>query len=124
VELAPSFHTCDYKKLTSPSSLTLKALVVALKSVSSCTDKGAFATSERFDNKILNGGCITSSDGVPYCYVGDGTFEDGWPQTIGRCQRAEADYVFEFIGFIFSLGLIVLGFLAYRRGGASSRSYA
>ncbi|KAK9781769.1 putative MARVEL domain-containing protein [Seiridium cardinale] len=96
------------------------AMTIAMKSVSSCTDKSAKVASERFNNKIINGGCVVD-DGVTYCYGGDQ--EDAFPLTIGRCQRAQADYVMEFIAFIFGLGLIVLGWLAHKRGGTSTRSY-
>jgi hypothetical protein len=103
-----------------------KALVLALKSVTSCTSKDISGELTRFANKILNGGCIKNDDGEPYCYVGDRSDSDNihYPDLVGRCQRAQADYVFEFLGFVVGLALVALGFLAWRRGGTrGSRTY-
>ncbi|ETS85651.1 hypothetical protein PFICI_03676 [Pestalotiopsis fici W106-1] len=100
------------------------SLVLALKSVKSCTGKDAVSEVTRFTNKILNGGC-TTKNGQLWCYVGSDADNDGiHPDLIGRCQRAQADYVFEFLGFIVGLALITLGFLAWRRGGSRTRAYA
>ncbi|KAF2998754.1 hypothetical protein E8E14_004303 [Neopestalotiopsis sp. 37M] len=102
------------------------ALVLALKSVTSCTSKDISGELTRFANKILNGGCIKNDDGEPYCYVGDRSDSDNvhYPDLVGRCQRAQADYVFEFLGFVVGLALVALGFLAWRRGGTrGSRTY-
>ncbi|KAI4596706.1 hypothetical protein KJ359_005048 [Pestalotiopsis sp. 9143b] len=102
------------------------ALVLAMKSVKSCTATDNASDAARFNNKILNGGCVTDDNGNPWCYVGRAENSDGvHPDLIGRCQRAQADYVFEFLGFVVGLGLVALSFLAYRRGGIrSSRTYA
>ncbi|KAH8673420.1 marvel domain-containing protein [Xylariales sp. PMI_506] len=97
------------------------AMTLALKSVSSCTSTDAVAVAQRFYNSILNGGCVQESDGL-YCYAG--TQADNFSPTVGRCQRAQADYVFEFLAFLFGLASIGLGFMAYKRGGlSSSRTY-
>lgn len=91
--------------------------MLALKGVSSCTDNSVTAIKERFENKILNGGCIGD-----YCYIG-GTGDDDYSDLTRRCQRAQADYVFEFLGLVLGLALVTLGWMLHKRGGASSRSY-
>ncbi|KAI0129115.1 marvel domain-containing protein [Xylariales sp. AK1849] len=97
------------------------ALTVALKGVSSCTSNDDYAVLTRFENKLLNGGCVTDNDGkVVGCFAGD---DDRASLTIGRCQRVQADYVFEYLGFIFGIAIIALGWMVHKRGGNSSRAY-
>ena len=87
---------------------------MALKGVSSCSSDDRAARSERFNNKILNGGCYEDDD-TTRCFSGiDGTDEDFTP---GRCRRARADNVFQYIGFLCAAVAIVLTFLIRRRGG-------
>ncbi|KAK7756139.1 hypothetical protein SLS62_001731 [Diatrype stigma] len=84
------------------------ALTLALKSVSSCSPDNEQATAERFYNKILNGGC-EEIDGIQYCYVGGG--DPNEDLTPGRCKRARSDNVFEYVGFVFAIGIIVITYL-------------
>ncbi|KAI0015000.1 marvel domain-containing protein [Xylariomycetidae sp. FL0641] len=97
------------------------ALTIALKSVSSCTSKSDEALSERFFNKILNGGC-REKGGETFCFAGR---DDDHPAsyTTGRCQRAQADYVFQYLGFIFGLAAIATTFYLHKRGGGSTKTY-
>lgn len=87
-------------------------MVLALKGVSSCTDGTPESVNERFYNKILNGGCTDTG-----CYIGG-----DYSKLTSRCQRAQADYIIEFLGFVFGLAVIVLGWLLYKRGGGASRA--
>ncbi|KAI1848489.1 hypothetical protein JX265_008729 [Neoarthrinium moseri] len=93
------------------------ALTVALKGVSSCTNMNNEAARQRYDNKLLNGGCINTDQG-PACAV-----EDDYALTGSRCQRVQADYVFEYLGFIFGVAIIGLGYVLHRKGGSTRASY-
>jgi len=91
------------------------ALALAMKGIS-CTDDSAAAGRDRFHNKILNGGC--DDDG---CFAG-GNGNDALDQVTqdslkGRCTRAQADFAFEFIAFVFCLGSLVMTFLSRRNQG-------
>lgn len=88
-------------------------MTIALKSVTSCVSNDDVNRALRFENKLLNGGCY--GDGVEtVCGVGS---EDA---LVSRCQRIQADYVFEFLGFIFGLAVIALGWMLHKRGGRGS----
>ncbi|KAI1736464.1 hypothetical protein F4680DRAFT_432221 [Xylaria scruposa] len=89
------------------------SLTVALQTVSSCTAMDQESQYDRYYNKILNGGCVHIEKGPPFCYALD---SDGKDLTPGRCQTAQADYVFEYIGFIFGIVMVCLGYVLYRRG--------
>lgn len=91
---------------------------MALKPVSSCTDMSELGIYRKFHNKLLNGGCEDTAAGK-YCWAG----RDDGKDLPGRCQRVQADYVFEYLAFIFGLAAVVLGFLLHRKGGTSSRAY-
>lgn len=93
-------------------------MTLALKPVSSCTDMSTLGRALKWNNKLLNGGCERTDTGL-YCYVGRENGKD----LPGRCQRVQADYVFEYLAFIFGLAAVVLGFLLHRKGGTSSRAY-
>ncbi|RYO83695.1 hypothetical protein DL766_007676 [Monosporascus sp. MC13-8B] len=93
------------------------ALSLALKSVSSCSADDPLSFTQRFENRVLNGGC-EEIDGRPWCYSGDG--DSGEDFTPGRCKRARADNVFEYFGFILAIAVIVITYLAHRRGGTTS----
>ncbi|KAH6654157.1 marvel domain-containing protein [Truncatella angustata] len=92
------------------------ALAIALKGVGSCTDNSSVSIAQRFTNSILNGGCTDHG-----CYVGGG--DGDYSQLTSRCQRAQADYVIEFIGFVVALIGLALAWLVHKQGGGSSRSY-
>jgi len=98
------------------------ALTIALKPVSSCTSRSDVARTERFNNKLLNGGCITSKDG-PYCYAGSANDPKHFDSyTTGRCQQVQADYVFGYIAFICGVASVVLNLLTLKRGGSTTTS--
>lgn len=78
----------------------------------------ALGYSRKFENKLLNGGCQSTDQGT-YCWTGG---DDG-KALPGRCQRVQADYVFEYLAFIFGLAAVMLGFLLHRNGGSGSRAY-
>ncbi|RYP75480.1 hypothetical protein DL771_002365 [Monosporascus sp. 5C6A] len=93
------------------------ALSVALKSVSSCSAGDPLSVTQRFENRVLNGGC-EEIDGRLRCYSGNG--DSGEDYTPGRCKRARADSVFEYFGFILAITVIVITYLVHRRGGTTS----
>ncbi|KAK8101281.1 hypothetical protein PG999_011655 [Apiospora kogelbergensis] len=95
------------------------AMTLALKSVGSCTNNEDKYQYFRFLNKLLNGGCVDIGNGKQSC-GGGGLTNDA---LVGRCQRAQADYVFEYIGFIFSVAIIALGWVLHKKGGNGTRSY-
>lgn len=70
----------------------------------------------RIGNKVLNGGCARDEDGNVVCAWADGTQDF----TIGRCKRARVDSVFEYVGFIFAIGIIVITYLVRRRSGSTA----
>jgi hypothetical protein len=88
-------------------------MTVAMKGVPNCTDTDEVSIALRYLNKLLNGGCFTENNGNSAGCSIDGNLS----VTIGRCQRIQADYVFEFLGFVFGLGVIALGWVLHRRGG-------
>ncbi|KAI0526390.1 marvel domain-containing protein [Xylaria bambusicola] len=91
------------------------ALTVALKPVSSCTSSSARPRSERFANKLLNGGC-NKIDNQLYCpNAGSGGGNKVDSYTSGRCQEVQADYVFGYLAAVFGLASIIVTFLTQRR---------
>ncbi|KAI1757486.1 marvel domain-containing protein [Xylaria castorea] len=100
------------------------ALTLALKSVSSCTSSSDVARSDRFNNKLLNGGCDHVKGGL-YCpnagSSNDAKHFDSY--TSGRCQQVQADYVFGYIAFVFGVASAVVALLAYKRGGTTTATY-
>ncbi|KAI1762230.1 marvel domain-containing protein [Hypoxylon sp. FL1150] len=93
------------------------ALTLALKAVPSCTNKDDYNVGQRYLNKILNGGC-QDVQGKPYCPNG---FDDD--QLSSLCQRVQADYVFEYLAFIFGVAIIGMTFFLNRRGGGRSAAF-
>ncbi|RYP52123.1 hypothetical protein DL768_002673 [Monosporascus sp. mg162] len=93
------------------------ALSVALKSVSSCSADDPLSFTQRFENRVLNGGC-EEIDGRPWCYSGDR--DSGEDFTMDRCKRARADNVFEYFGFILAIAIMIVTYLGHRRGGTTS----
>ncbi|KAI0452950.1 hypothetical protein F5B21DRAFT_505857 [Xylaria acuta] len=93
------------------------SLTVALQSVSSCTSMSDESQYNRYINKILNGGCIHIEKG-PLCP--HAVSSDGKDLTPGRCQTVQADYVFEYVGFIFGFAMVFLGYVLNRRGGGGT----
>lgn len=91
---------------------------MALKGVSSCTSDDTADYSERFHNKILNGGCYKDDDDRTFCSVGD--FDAGEDLTPGRCKRARAGNVFQYIGFLCTGIALIITYLVRRRGGSSA----
>ncbi|KAI0882041.1 marvel domain-containing protein [Annulohypoxylon maeteangense] len=93
------------------------ALTVALKPVPSCTSNDDLARFQRFQNKLLNGGCQDVA-GNQIC--------PGVPEESvlnGRCQRVQADYVFEYLAFVFGVAVIGLNFVVNRSGGGRTAAY-
>ncbi|KAI1161013.1 marvel domain-containing protein [Nemania serpens] len=97
------------------------ALTVALKPVSSCTSSSDIAQTQRFKNKLLNGGCRTIKD-VQYCHAGPDD-EHFAAYTPGRCQEVQADYVFGYIAFVLGVASIVITLLSNRRGKTTTTTY-
>ncbi|KAI2470367.1 marvel domain-containing protein [Annulohypoxylon bovei var. microspora] len=93
------------------------ALTVALKPVSSCTSDDDATRYQRLTNKLLTGGCQDVA-GDTVC-PGIST-EDVLK---GRCQRVQADYVFEYLAFIFGVAIIGLSFVLHRSGGSRTAAY-
>ncbi|GAW15930.1 hypothetical protein ANO14919_053520 [Xylariales sp. No.14919] len=89
------------------------SLTLAMKGVSSCTATDQASRYSRFTNMILNGGCVHPGKDTICPYVTSASGED---LTTARCQMAEADYTFEYGGFVFSLIMVVVGFILHRRG--------
>ena len=105
-----------YGNVESELTMSLQALTVSLKGISSCSSDSLLAQSERSRNKILNGGCF-DDDGTTRCNWGiDGTDEDFTP---GRCKRARADNVFQYIGFLCTGIAVIITYLIRRRDGRS-----
>ncbi|KAI0868074.1 hypothetical protein GGS24DRAFT_494850 [Hypoxylon argillaceum] len=89
------------------------SLTIAMKNVPSCTATDGTSQYYRGINKIISGGCVHSSEG-PLCpHV---ISADGKDLTQGRCQMAQADYVFEYAGFILGLVMVFMGYILHRRG--------
>lgn len=84
-----------------------------MKTVLSCTATDDASLDSRAVNKILNGGCVHDKDGLicPHAISLGGA-----DLTSGRCQMAQADYVFEYAGFVFGLSMVCMGYLLHRRG--------
>ncbi|KAI1108946.1 marvel domain-containing protein [Nemania sp. NC0429] len=93
------------------------ALTIALKPVSSCTSSSSIAQFERFDNKLLNGGCEGSGE-EKTCFAGPNA-----EYTSSRCQKVQADYVFGYIAFVFGVASIVITILNNRRAGTTTATY-
>ncbi|KAI1384791.1 marvel domain-containing protein [Hypoxylon trugodes] len=93
------------------------ALTVALKSVPNCTDNDDYNKFQRYQNKLINGGCQDVA-GSPVC---PGARDDNVLK--GRCQRVQADYVFEYLAFIFGVGMVGLSFFLNRSGGSRTAAY-
>ena len=90
------------------------ALTMAMKGIS-CTSTGGEEDSIRYLNKILNGGCYTTTR----CAITEGmrNSEDVANELKSRCVRAQADYSFQYIAFIAALACLVVTFLSVRRSG-------
>lgn len=95
----------------------IQSLTVAMEGVSSCTAMDDLSQYDRYINDILNGGCIHTNK-APLCY--HAVSSDGKDLTPGRCQAAQADYVFEYIGFIFGIAMVCLGYVLNRCGHGGS----
>ncbi|KAI1282327.1 marvel domain-containing protein [Xylaria sp. FL0933] len=99
------------------------ALTIALKPVSSCTSSSTLARDQRYVNKLLNGGCKHTKDGL-YCpNAGSGAGDNSDSYTSGRCQEVQADYVFGYIAFVFGVASIIVMLLSQRRGGTTTATY-
>ncbi|KAI1659454.1 marvel domain-containing protein [Daldinia decipiens] len=94
------------------------ALTVALKPVPSCTSDDSESIYQMVINKLLNGGCGTIA-GTTYCPG----IPDDRSEMNGRCQRVQADYVFEYLGFIFGVAIVALTFFYNRSKGSRSVAY-
>ncbi|KAI1506670.1 marvel domain-containing protein [Biscogniauxia marginata] len=104
------------------------ALSIALRDVTSCTATDAYSVERRATNRILSGGYVEYDGGdgdgggfVSYAYAfGPG----GVDLTPPRCHTARADCVFEFLGFVLGLSMMVLGHVLARRGGTAGARVA
>ncbi|KAH9887434.1 marvel domain-containing protein [Xylariomycetidae sp. FL2044] len=95
------------------------ALTLALKPVSSCENNRNL-----YFNKLLNGGCqhIEGYE-LPVCpNYGSNDLNDN-SKAAGRCHQVQADYVFEYLGFVFGLGVIAVTFFMSKGRGGSSAAY-
>ncbi|KAI2623971.1 marvel domain-containing protein [Hypomontagnella submonticulosa] len=92
------------------------ALTVALKAVTSCTDNDNLNRLERAQNKLLTGGC---QDVAGHFICGFNEESD----LVGRCQRVQADYVFEYLAFVAGIAVIAMSFFLNRSGGGRSAAY-
>ncbi|KAI1187060.1 marvel domain-containing protein [Nemania serpens] len=97
------------------------ALTIALRPVSSCTSSSDIAQAQRFNNKLLNGGCERVK-GELFCHAGPDN-EHFAAYTPGRCQKVQADYVFGYIAFVLGVASIVITLLSNRRGGTTTTTY-
>ncbi|KAI0904079.1 marvel domain-containing protein [Ustulina deusta] len=97
------------------------ALTVALKPVPSCTSSSNLARAQRFDNKLLNGGCKEVKGGL-YC-PNAGTDDKPDSYTSGRCQEVQADYVFGYLAFVFGVASVIVMLLTQKRGGTTTATY-
>ncbi|KAI1781345.1 marvel domain-containing protein [Hypoxylon cercidicola] len=93
------------------------ALTLALKSVPSCTDKDDHNAYQRYQNKLLNGGCQDVQN-IRVCPNGQ---DDN--QLSSLCQRVQADYVFQYLAFVFGVAIIGLTFFHHRSGKGSTTAY-
>ncbi|ORY68382.1 marvel domain-containing protein [Pseudomassariella vexata] len=98
------------------------ALTLGLKSVSNCTDTSDQALLNKYDNRLVNGGCI-SRHGDTFCNVAKNEDDTKFSLAVSRCQRLQADYVFEYLGFILGIVMIGLGWMLHKRGGTSRATY-
>ncbi|KAI4868750.1 marvel domain-containing protein [Hypoxylon rubiginosum] len=94
------------------------ALTLALKSVPSCTSKDDYNVAQRYLNKLLNGGCDYVQNKQPYCPNG---YDDN--ELSSLCQRVQADYVFQYLAFIFGVAIIGMSFFLNRSGKGRSAAY-
>jgi hypothetical protein len=85
-----------------------------MKGVTSCTATDDETAAHRYLNKIINGGCKTEKNTIPYCPKA--MTSDGKDNTISPCQMAHADFVFMYNGFLFALAMIFMVYLLARRG--------
>ncbi|KAI1085492.1 marvel domain-containing protein [Whalleya microplaca] len=90
------------------------ALTIALKPVTSCTAGDDLNRFHRAQNKLLTGGCQE----VANHNVCPGFTDEG--QLSSRCQRVQADYVFQYLAFIFGISIVALTFFIRKRGGTSA----
>lgn len=93
----------------------------------SCT---AASLAALYSNPLLNQGCQATGHPPgarqgPYCYVAGDQPQALWPLASlwprplkGVCQKAYANEAFQFLGGVAGLGLVVLGFVAWRKQGA------
>lgn len=84
-----------------------------MKTVLSCNAADDASLYSRVANKILSGGCIHDGKDLACPHAAS---PSGTDFTASRCQMAQADYVFEYAGFVFGLFMVSMGYLLHRRG--------
>lgn len=84
--------------------------------MTSCTDNDNLNRLERAQNKLLTGGC---QDVAGHFICGFNEESD----LVGRCQRVQADYVFEYLAFVAGIAVIAMSFFLNRSGGGRSAAY-
>ncbi|KAI0907357.1 hypothetical protein F4823DRAFT_564922 [Ustulina deusta] len=89
------------------------SLTVAMRSVSSCSATDKVSEYNRVTNKILSGGCITIEGNLVCLHAATSGGKDLTP---GRCSMAQADYVWEYVGFSLGVLMVFTGYLLSRRG--------
>jgi len=96
----------------------LQAIAVQLRGVS-CSNNSTTS-----NNALLNGGCFGGKEARDRCdsetcctYGYDRESKTFSPELKSRCQMDEADAAFMFMGFLITLGLIVVSFLVRRKSG-------
>ncbi|KAK3062494.1 hypothetical protein LTS18_003950 [Coniosporium uncinatum] len=94
------------------------AIAVQLRGVS-CSNNSTTS-----NNALLNGGCFGGKEARDRCdsetcctYGYDRESKTFSPELKSRCQMDEADAAFMFMGFLITLGLIVVSFLVRRKSG-------
>ncbi|KAL7626494.1 hypothetical protein AAE478_003266 [Parahypoxylon ruwenzoriense] len=93
------------------------ALTIALRPVSSCTATDDLNRYHRATNKLLTGGCQDVAGSTVCPNIGSES------ELSSRCQRVQADYVFEYLAFIFGVAIVAMSFFLHRRGGGTTTPY-
>ncbi|KAK6841252.1 hypothetical protein PG995_000353, partial [Apiospora arundinis] len=103
-------------------------LASAMKPVPTCTPTNDSEGEAVEYNKIINTGCYSQGSGDQgpswTCDFGGGAAEAVVKTFSPRCQRAVADYSFDYIGFTLCALMVILGYVLARRGGSRSPTVA
>ncbi|KAI0530172.1 hypothetical protein GGR58DRAFT_494396 [Xylaria digitata] len=78
---------------------------MAMSDVPDCRATDGASRSGRAANAILSDGCLDGENGLVCPYAVD---SDGLDLTLSRCHAARLDYVFQYIGCVMALGVVVI----------------